>query len=300
MTLERKLDTLSSLDLSKRPYVKVRKMFKQLGKIAVINFTMHPRKNIIRARSNHPNKAFSEVSKISFKPANLCTAFQRASSPYRTMFYGCIVSAKEEERSLIEARTTALTEASYLYRNGIDTGEEKLTYSRWLVTKDIPLVAIDHHQDFENANEYINELYLAYQSFLKKTPDLIQRSILISEFFADQFAKEVADGDDFEYLLSAAFTDLVVESGYGGVLFPSVQFGGRGFNVAIAPHFVRECMSPIVAGECMIYKKGKRIIVDNLNNVELKNGQESFQYTPITDPSIHLGRDKILKMLEEG
>lgn len=291
-------DILRSLDLSKTTYAEVRNILKKLGKVGIVAFTLHRGKNIIRARSNHPNKTFTKVSEISYKPASICTDIQRANSLYRSMFYGCIVSAKEEQNDLRRARETALFETSHLYRNRIDEGEEKITYSRWIVTRDIPLVAIVYHKDFTKKHELLKELNEGYDAFIKTyPPELVQKSIEATEFLAKEFAKEVEQGKNHEYLITAAVADIAVESGYAGVFYPSVPSVGAGFNVAITPRFVENCMMPIVVGECMAYRKGKKFIVDNLNNAELSENQQEFKYIEITDPTIHLGREKMLQML---
>lgn len=289
------INKLRGLNLSKYPIAEINQLFKEFGKYALVRMTLHAGKTIIRARPNE-SKMFNKVSELSYKPEKFNTTYQRASTPNNTMFYGCVYpddSKKEEGHSL--ARQTAIYEVSELYRKDIKSGEEKFTFSNWEVVKDIPLIAIVYHQDFIDISSHTNEMYTAYHSFLlHNSPQDIENSMVVTEYLASEFAKEKTP-NDYDYLISALFTEMFTKQGLGGVYYPSVRTKGKGFNVAIHPNFINN-MLPIVAGECSHYRKGDSIL-DNDTLCLIKEGQMEFLLEPIIDTRYHKGRETCYKML---
>lgn len=210
MTVEiNPIDKLKRLNLSKYPIDEINEIMKEFGKIAIVVTTLHKGKTIIRARPNEPNETFKTVSELSYKPAKFNTTFQRASTPNTTMFYGCVVPENIADGEFDNERVTATLETSKLYRQEIENGEEKMTFSRWAVKKDIPLVAIVYHKDFINNSSHTNELHIAYQTFLDKNPNDIVNSSTVTEYLASEFAKKRTP-HDYDYLVSALFTELVI------------------------------------------------------------------------------------------
>lgn len=290
------ISKLKKIDLSKYPIDEINSIMKEFGNFGVVVMTLHAGKSIIRARPNEPTETFKTVSELSFKPAKFNTTFQRASTPNTTMFYGCVVPENLAEGELDNARVTAIFEASKLYRQEIESGEEKITFSRWTVTKDIPLIAIVYHKDFINNSSHTNELHTAYQTFLKNNPNDIANSNTVTEYLASEFAKKETP-HDYDYLISALFTEIALSQGFAGVYYPSVRAEGKGFNVAIHPDFVNSNMKAIVSGECSLYKKAKHIVLDNDTITEIADGEIEFVMRPITDPQFHSGREICNKIL---
>ena len=291
------IDKLRALKLSEYPVREIKKLLSDFGRVGVIVMTLHKGKTIMRARPNEPNETFKTISELSFKPSEFNKTYQRASTPLTTMFYGCVVPENIEKGELDNARVTAVFEASKLYRKGIENGEEKITFSRWTVINDIPLIAIVYNQDFVKLSSHTNELYMAYQSFLQQNnPSDVLKSNAITEFLASEFAKSETP-NDFDYLISALYSELVVQKGFAGVYYPSVRAEGKGFNVAIHPDYVESCMIPIVAGECSLYKKDKHIVLDNDTITEIDSSQTEIRFEPITDPTRHSGREICYKVL---
>jgi hypothetical protein len=290
------IQRLRELYLSSYPIDEIKKSIRDFGRFGIINLTLHEGKTIIRARPNEPDQTFSTISELSYKPPKFNIEFQRASTPNSTMFYGCVLPETIAKGDINNARVIAIFEASRLYRKGIENGEEKITFSRWTVIKDIPLVAIVYHKDFIKNSSYTNELFNAYQAALQMYPDDLIKSNSITEFLAAEFAKSETP-NDYDYLISSLFTEAIIRDGFAGVYYPSVRAEGKGFNVAIHPSFVDNCMKPIVAGECTLYKKGKHVVLDNDTITEIESGQTNITFKPITDPQLHTGRNICQKIL---
>lgn len=227
------INRLEALDLSQYPYFEIRELIRELGKVGFVIFTLHPGKTITRARCDGNLKT---VSDLSYKPQQYNKQCQRASTPMRTMFYGCIVP---EEQNIIDTRFISACESSSLIREGMETsGEQTITFGKWEVIEDIHLLVVIHKDYFHDAdNSLLGELKIAYEDFLMKYPDAAKDIDISAKYFAKEFSKKNEDGFDYNYLISAIFTEVVTtDHAFDGVMYPSVQTGGQlGFNVAITP-----------------------------------------------------------------
>lgn len=251
------INRLEALDLSQYPYFEIRELIREFGKVGFIIFTLHPGKTITRARCDGNLKT---VSDLSYKPQQYNKQCQRASTPMRTMFYGCIVP---EEQNIIDTRFISACESSSLIREGMETsGEQTITFGKWEVIEDIHLLVVIHKDYFHDAdNSLLGELKIAYEDFLMKYPDAAKDIDISAKYFAKEFSKKNEDGFDYNYLISAIFTEVVTtDHAFDGVMYPSVQTGGQlGFNVAITPDAVDKKMKLVVAYETQIKKVGEKV-----------------------------------------
>lgn len=251
------INRLEALDLSQYPYFEIRELIRELGKVGFVIFTLHPGKTITRARCDGNLKT---VSDLSYKPQQYNKQCQRASTPMRTMFYGCIVP---EEQNIIDTRFISACESSSLIREGMETsGEQTITFGKWEVIEDIHLLVVIHKDYFHDAdNSLLGELKIAYEDFLMKYPDAAKDIDISAKYFAKEFSKKNEDEADYNYLISAIFTEVVTtDHAFDGVMYPSVQTGGQlGFNVAITPDAVDKKMKLVVAYETQIKKIGEKV-----------------------------------------
>ena len=51
---------------------------------------------------------------------------------------------------------------------------------------------------------------------------------------ANEFAKENIN-EDYDYMISAVFSEMATKNRVDGIIYPSVRVGGKGFNIAITP-----------------------------------------------------------------
>jgi hypothetical protein len=86
-------------------------------------------------------------------------------------------------------------------------------------------------------------------------------------------------------MISYIFSEISIEKGYDGILYPSVRTAGQGLNVAITPDFVDKYMELRTAGECTIYKNGERTIVLNDSVSKIPRGQKELKLKPYDDPA---------------
>lgn len=267
------IERLKNLDLKTYPKAEIESLFDKIGKIGHIQVVFHAGKEMIRARPNDVGERFEKRSDYLFKPQNRNTTFQRASTPDRTMFYATVVPDNLEPGELDNMRVIGLAETFPFLKDKTKSGYQKISFGKWVVTEDIHLIAIIQKDKYYQESGYTRELADGYGFFIQTVPEIIRdRSLAFTTFLADEFSKDIIRGD-FDYLISALFTENVVNRGFDGVLYPSVQVGGKGFNVAIKPEATKKLMLT-VAGECSIYKLREQIVMGN-DAIALLNGSET-------------------------
>lgn len=300
MSIKDIIREFKNLDLKSYPEKEIRDLFNNVGPIGSVIVTFHKGKSVMRARPNGEFQRFSKKSDFSYKPQDFNNTYQRASTPYETMFYATSVPDKIEEGELDNMRIIGLTETIPMLRDKTKSGYEKISFGRWVVKEDINLMAIVHEESYFEKSYYTRELVNAYDQFIKQFPkDVIDKSVNFQNFLAGEFSKEEIR-DDYDYMISAIFTQNVVNSGFGldGVLYPSVRTAGDGFNIAITPEATKK-LQLCVAGECSIYKNKDQVVVGNDAIVEVEANQENFKLIDEdVDPQLYL--EKIgVKSIEE-
>jgi len=293
--IQNAIDELSKLNLSNYPYEDTKKLLGQLGKFGCVLVTLHQGKTIMRARPNFNDERFISKCQLTYKPQQFNKTFQRASTPNMTMFYGCTIPENLEQGELDNTRIIGVLEALPWLRDKVSKGFQKIIFGRWIVKKDINLIAMVQYESFYNESSYTRELVNNFKRFIKEYPELEEETILISDFFAKQFAKAETN-HDYDYLLSASFAETVINKGPDGVLYPSVRVDGKGFNAAIRPEVADTSLELAVAGECSIYKNREHTFVDNDTIAELKPNQTNFELFPV-DAQYHVGEAESLRRI---
>lgn len=288
------LQKLRQLDLSTYPHQEITDLFKQLGKVGAVVITLHPGRTFVRVRSNNENETFTKKSELAYKPQHLNKAYQRASTPSKTMLYGSMLPVGDTSEDL-NARIIGALEGLPWLRDNTSSGVQKVTFSLWEVIKDIQLIGIIQHKDFHNKNSHLKELVEAFNSFMVEHPEFFEQTMLVSDFLAQEYAKLPIE-KDYQYMLSAIYAELVVKHGLHGVYYPSVRTEGRGLNVAIMPEIADGNIAIRVAGEVMIYKHQDKTIADNLSIAEVPLGQDTFVLKPV-EAKYHFGEENCLKHL---
>lgn len=280
MEIEQIITKIRGLDLSTYPKKEIEDLIKKVGNIGYIIVTFHKGKSVMRARPNYDGERFSKKSDFSFKPQNLNKTYQRASTPNQTMFYATSIPEKIEKGELDNMRVVGVAETIQMMRDKTKSGYQKISFGRWYVEEDIDLLAIIHKDTYLKESSYTRELVEAYKSFIKQSPKEFQdRSFKFQNFLADEFSKDV-EGNDYDYIISAIFSEMATSKGLDGIIYPSVRVDGKGFNIAITPK-ATEKLGLYVAGECSFYKLKDKVVVGNDAIIELDGKQEEFEMIQI-------------------
>ncbi|MBT9394815.1 RES family NAD+ phosphorylase [Hymenobacter sp. NST-14] len=276
MEINTLIEQFKSLDLSKYPKDEILSLFRQAGDIGYVIVTFHRGKSVMRARPNSNGERFEKRSNYSYKPQQYNKTYQRASTPNQTMFYATTIPENLQPGELNNMRVIGVAETVPMLRDATKSGIQKISFGRWYVHEDIHMLAIVQKDKYYQESSYTRELADAYSRFIKSnSAEVVERSLAFTSFLADEFAKEKIR-DDYDYMISALFTELVINKGLDGVLYPSVRVGGRGFNIAITPEATSK-LGLYVAGECSIYKNKGRAAIDNDAIVELGGTEDEFK-----------------------
>jgi hypothetical protein len=254
MEIDEVIDELQKLDLSSYPEQKIRFLLNNIGFLASMVVVYHRGKSVMRARPHDENVRFTNKEDLSFKPQKFNKTYQRASTPYETMFYATAIPDNVEPGELDNMRIIGIAEAIPLMRDNQSCGFQKVSFGRWYVHENLNLLAIVHKDSYYQESSFTRELVEAFNEMSKKNPkELVGKSLKIQTYLADEFAKENLRGD-YDYMISAIFTQIAVNKGYDGIFYPSVRVGGKGFNIAITPQATKK-LGLYVAGECSLYKR---------------------------------------------
>jgi len=283
------IEKLKNLNLTEYPIAKIDKLLSQIGTIGIMLTDFSIGKEIERAVNNSIEEPeFNKVSRISFKPAKFNNNYLRASTPKNTMFYGSVITEQDlmSEKRKYNRFVTA-SEVSPLIRNTeIVEGWGKITFGMWKVIEKISVATIiDPTKDYDEV--YLNDLKIKYTNFLNKFPLKIKdNTISWLKYLSEEFSKKVSDGYNYDYLISAKFTELFVnKSVYEGVIYPSVQSDGYGLCVAIHPNAI----SKLKLNKVLQCKLIKKLNADNKNEFLLfdekfcsvQDGADTFELKEI-------------------
>lgn len=248
-----------------------------------------PFHEIMRVRPNeNPLEVFNTRNSLSFKPQERNRTFQRASTPEQTMFYGSL--SDHPTKNSIPNRMTSTMEGIPWLRDPHSVGKQKVTYSKWIINGDIGLCPVIFNKEYAGNRHVATNLDRSVKAIKQNNPEFADDILLFYEFIASEFAKMHVDSADINYLVSSIYTKIVLErvaGHYDGILYPSCRMHGEGTNVAILPDST-EKLDLIVAGECMVYKNGEHVIIDNITISESdgKTPLMNFRYVPVPNSEI--------------
>ena len=152
------IDNLKALDLSQYPSSSINELFKAFGKVGAINYQLHAKKKILRARPEDDQWPYLTRAAHSFKPQKFNKSYQRASTPNSTMFYGSIIPEELDNGDLDIERMIVTTEASPWIRKKESCGVTKIAYSRWEVIEDINMIAVLQNKNFYDASSHTRKV----------------------------------------------------------------------------------------------------------------------------------------------
>ena len=244
------IEELGNLDLKKLHYddlVKCLQFFingKNLKptkseKMPFYYITFHKNFLLFRGRLNDDyNVPFNSEKEISYRQ-DLCNikSYGRANKKHKAMWYGAYNTPKN---SYIATIFGELKEWKDWEKH--DGNCYSFTVGEWEVTEDIELVHVLMEDDpkFEEFKKHIIKKV--------KNANNSKKIIDITKFMAKEFSKRVDDCKDYNYKISAAFTEIILEyDRLHGIIYPTIQSENsktnkRGMNIALTPQAVDDCL----------------------------------------------------------
>lgn len=266
--------------------------YAQLGKIGVIEYYFHPEKAIFRSRINKCEPSFLSIDEISY-PQNPSKNYGRANMPGKTMFYGSFIPDKTADDEIKEAYVINAYEISPFMRNTESRGETKITIGMWKVKCDIKLLIIPFYQKFVSKTALSHNLNSEFKGVLSKNSEYKELTEIWNNFISQEFARPVEENSSSEYMISATYSEFLLNKGYDGIIFPTVQLNGRGFNFAIKTDIIDKCTEIKVVSEARIYKNKLRTIMD-WEKLCIVEDPKNFKFK---DDSEKIGKERCLKII---
>ena len=204
---------------------------------------------IFRASLISDIKEAENYRRLSYKPAELNTHYQRASIPYNTMFYGII------SNSYISAFGGCLGEICECLRDENAIPKKYIVaISFWELLNDMTLPAIIDPYGHNNKSkafsiqEQLNEI-ISKNNLTNKSNNLA-----FLEFMNKEFKKRNIKESD--YWISAIYTDIITKiMDYDGIVYESVQSVDPQLSevkcVALTPDFVDK---NLICSKAIIYE----------------------------------------------
>lgn len=286
---------LRSVDLIEYPFENIKDLLCGFDNIGHISLRLNVGTLIYRARINDSINHFRSVDQLSYKPQVNNNTFQRASSPNQSMFYGTFFPDFIKYKR-VDPRLIVSYEAVPWLRDLKTKGIKTITYSTWVVTKPINFIAIVQAEKYFKKSPVNQKLSSEYNQFIKSLNEESSVSKYVTSFIADEFAKDIIN-THVDYKISAAFTELTVNNGFDGVIYPSVRMAGEYLNVAICPETTDNSLILKQAIECTIYKKHLRTVIDNEFETDIFPNPSYFKMHKIINPIEHAGQIRCLHQI---
>lgn len=277
------LDALKKIDLTRNSVEEINQLLNQIGPLPIMRTEYHKGKIFDRAVRIKENEAdFNTKARLSYAPAKYNVNYLRASTPKNTMFYGSVLKDNFTVDDHGYTRITACCETSELLRdNSIPKGERLMIIGSWEVQETITLATIfDPTKEYEI--DYLQKIKTDYLTMLKQNPELENKGIEYLKFLAKEFSKDVKNGDNHEYHISALFSTLISNTGVDGVLYPSVRAAGIGLCVALHPR-VADKLKLISVRKCLLKKESGQVKITYLKACDVNDDSQPFELLDVDE-----------------
>ena len=265
------LKELDNLKLSDEPYAQVENFVDELCEYYNLTVPLTNKTVIIRARCNEGGEHFGSKCDLTYPPKIKCKKCSRAALPNKQMFYACTFENGDIPRSLI----AAAIEANFSVEK-----HNTITFGYWRVVKEIELIAVLPNKSLSNLSPAATILKNKFTNTINNIKPSVVRenSFAIANYFSNNFSKLVIDGCEYEYILSATFSNYLLKRGFGGILYPSIHSNGEVLNIALSPEIVDRSLELEAVRE---YKFSQNTFYPE-SYANLYPGQTHFRLFPIS------------------
>lgn len=269
--IENVINKLKEIDLkSEKAYDNINELIeKGFQRLPIPVYIMPKNVRFCRCRRNKDIPRFNEVQQLWHREdIENIRSFGRANEPQQSVFY------------CSEIRPTALCETSEAIRGDTSIEKEVITTGLWELKDNIRLAAVVHTDKTREKNDLTNFHGRNFDNLTDiQFPGEIIKVNKILNFFSDEFAKYVDDGNDYEYKISCAFSNFAYRT-CDGIFYPSVRFNYEGMNYAFKP-------------DIMIGKK--LVLLEACEDTFIRNGEKSYKNTiHINTKNVDYGTMKLM------
>ena len=221
--------------------------------IIVIPLQIIKGQSIIRVRINNTSNYFDDIGELSYPPSEK-SKLMRASLPGHPMFYGSIYSKTSNPNGAFP-RITTLFETSDKLRDPSFSGHQIVTFSKWRLNDTIKVFALPISNNYREFTYDAINIQNYWNTLFKPNIDIDKGDF--SEYMGDLMAEK---GSNSIYKVTANFIRYVLDNdkvGYQGIVYPTQQLDGDGFNIAITPSTVDANCQLEHASTCILIKDKK-------------------------------------------
>ena len=225
--INKAIQIIERLDKSKGYYYEqILFELSRIEKLPIIIYRLESNELFFRTRINNGND-FEKIAELSYPDEKYVSAYARANKPLQQMFY----CSENRPTSYIELLNN---------RDGNVGDEITLTIGCWQLVEPVNVVLV--FNPLKTRDNKYNQMHgQGYDSFIEQTDEEYKEGTnRLFEFIGSYFDKP-ANGEKQTYMLTTAYSNLVfTHDQVEGIIYPSVPFGGDGFNVAFFPKIAND------------------------------------------------------------
>lgn len=205
-------------------YEKTFLAYRSIGVLPIITRIIKKETPIFRSRTHSDTGNFyRNIEEISYPQKQYVKNFARLNRPYQSVFYGS------------DNRPTSYMELTEYWAEEKEIGEEvSVTIGRWELQRDLILAMIPIPNHSERVSNGEKEVGSFYDEKKKEFSEIkVRISDMLFDFLSKEF-KKPAKKKKKTYLNTCSYGNIILtDEKIDGILYPSVPFGGQGYNIAI-------------------------------------------------------------------
>ncbi|MDD3875891.1 MAG: hypothetical protein PHT69_04680 [Bacteroidales bacterium] len=213
-------------------------LFNDFDKVPVILYKLPVGTEIFRCRKNlNYSDAYYFEKEISYRTdlKNIKT-IGRCNLLHNSLFYASIFTPEIDKPYIV-----SLFETSKNIRDGLN-GLEFFTIGKWIIKNEIEVASIIPDTNIDLSSN-ININLIDGQKQFMKVNSFTSDQYEFYRLMGKEFTKVVNKKIDFEYILSATFTKIILtHPEITGLLYPSVQTKYKGYNIVFKPASVEDSL----------------------------------------------------------
>lgn len=198
----------------------------KIEKIPIIIYRFEENELFFRTRVNKVGD-FLKIKDLSYPEPQFIKSYARVNKPLQQLFY------------CSENRPTSYIEL--LNNEKCNVGDEiSLTIACWQLVEPLDVVLVFNPSN-PRTSSYYKKHGIGYDDFISKIGETLKDGTnRLFQFIGSNFEESAIENEDI-YMLTCAYSNLVfTKENVEGIIYPSVPFGGEGFNVAFFPKVVDE------------------------------------------------------------
>lgn len=272
MNIKEQLERISATEENKNALYDIFRNIDE-NSIPIIRYLLPAGTNFFRQRVNRAGEDFNKISELSYPPAEFVLEYGRVNIPYNPMFY-CSTFNANIDSNTIYPRLTTLLETSLFARGKLTSGIERTTCSKWIAKVDLNLIALPFSPSYKRPNRDISIIQQEWNR-IARYYNGDKRGLELVEYMSDEIAKDYKNSIDY-FKIAHFIYYLMWENpktrDADGILYPSVQTGGEGFNIALKPKSADNNLMFDGASLCYLAKKREKMYLKIINYSDNDNG----------------------------